>query len=58
MGNIPGMPAEMMAGTEQEGTRRIRRMMSIMDSMTDQGKAIVIIMHPYAHAHVHDRVGW
>jgi signal recognition particle subunit SRP54 len=40
MGNIPGMPAEMMAGTEQEGTRRIRRMMSIMDSMTDQGKAI------------------
>ncbi|CAO0797517.1 unnamed protein product [Mucor circinelloides] len=35
MGNIPGMPAEMMAGTEQEGTRRMKRMMCIMDSMTD-----------------------
>ncbi|GAA5803415.1 hypothetical protein HPULCUR_008895 [Helicostylum pulchrum] len=35
MGNIPGMPAEMMAGSEQEGTKRIKRMMCIMDSMTD-----------------------
>ncbi|CAO3652965.1 unnamed protein product [Mucor fragilis] len=35
MGNIPGMPAEMMAGTEQEGTKRMKRMMCIMDSMTD-----------------------
>lgn len=38
MGNIPGMPAEMMAGTEQEGTKRMKRMMCIMDSMTDAGK--------------------
>jgi signal recognition particle subunit SRP54 len=36
MGNIPGMPD--MAGTEQEGSRRIKRMMCIMDSMTDAGK--------------------
>ncbi|KAI8080764.1 SRP54-type protein [Gilbertella persicaria] len=38
MGSIPGMPAEMLAGTEQEGTQRMKRMMSIMDSMTDAGK--------------------
>lgn len=41
MGNIPGMPAEMMAGTEQEGTRRMKRMMCIMDSMTDAGKRFI-----------------
>ncbi|KAI8991897.1 hypothetical protein BDF20DRAFT_904297 [Mycotypha africana] len=35
MGSIPGMPTEMLAGTEQEGTKRMRRMMCIMDSMTD-----------------------
>lgn len=36
MGNIPGMPADMLAGTEQEGSKRIKRMMCIMDSMTDE----------------------
>ncbi|KAI9268680.1 SRP54-type protein [Sporodiniella umbellata] len=36
MGAIPGMPQEMMAGAEQEGGKRIKRMMCIMDSMTDE----------------------
>lgn len=36
MGSIPGMPAEMMAGSEQEGQKRMKRMMCIMDSMTDE----------------------
>jgi signal recognition particle subunit SRP54 len=37
MGAIPGMPAEMLAGAEQEGGKRMKRMMCIMDSMTDEG---------------------
>jgi len=37
MGNIPGMSPDMMASTEQEGTNRMKRMMCIMDSMTDEG---------------------
>ncbi|KAI7870552.1 SRP54-type protein [Spinellus fusiger] len=36
MGAIPGMPAEMLAGSEEEGGKRIKRMMCIMDSMTDK----------------------
>ncbi|KAG1057066.1 hypothetical protein G6F43_001090 [Rhizopus delemar] len=36
MGAIPGMPAEMLAGAEQEGGKRMKRMMCIMDSMTDE----------------------
>ncbi|KAL0089334.1 SRP54-type protein [Phycomyces blakesleeanus] len=36
MGSIPGMPTEMLAGSEEEGGKRIKRMMCIMDSMTDQ----------------------
>ncbi|KAL1936641.1 hypothetical protein VTP01DRAFT_775 [Rhizomucor pusillus] len=35
MGSIPGMPAEMLAGTEEESSKRFKRMMCIMDSMTD-----------------------
>ncbi|SAM03981.1 hypothetical protein [Absidia glauca] len=35
MGAIPGMPADMLAGSEEEGSKRIKRMMCIMDSMTD-----------------------
>ncbi|CDH48672.1 signal recognition particle 54 kda protein [Lichtheimia corymbifera JMRC:FSU:9682] len=35
MGSIPGMPADMMAGSEEETSRRFKRMMCIMDSMTD-----------------------
>ncbi|KAI9320588.1 signal recognition particle protein [Dichotomocladium elegans] len=35
MGSIPGMPAEMMAGSEEETGKRFKRMMCIMDSMTD-----------------------
>lgn len=35
MGSIPGMPADMMAGSEEEGTKRLKRMMCIMDSMND-----------------------
>jgi signal recognition particle subunit SRP54 len=38
MGAIPGMPADMLAGSEEEGSKRIKRMMCIMDSMTDMGK--------------------
>lgn len=38
MGSLPGMPAEMLAGTEEESSRRFRRMMCIMDSMNDAGK--------------------
>ncbi|ORE04433.1 signal recognition particle protein [Rhizopus microsporus var. microsporus] len=38
MGAIPGMPTEMLAGADQEGGKRIKRMMCIMDSMTDEGK--------------------
>lgn len=37
MGAIPGMPTEMLAGADQEGGKRIKRMMCIMDSMTDEG---------------------
>ncbi|KAG1180119.1 hypothetical protein G6F70_002009 [Rhizopus microsporus] len=36
MGAIPGMPTEMLAGADQEGGKRIKRMMCIMDSMTDE----------------------
>ncbi|KAI9307760.1 signal recognition particle protein [Cunninghamella echinulata] len=36
MGAIPGMPADMLAGSEEEGSNRIKRMMCIMDSMTDK----------------------
>ncbi|CAO3607844.1 unnamed protein product [Cunninghamella blakesleeana] len=36
MGAIPGMPADMLAGSEEEGSKRIKRMMCIMDSMTDK----------------------
>ncbi|KAF7725302.1 Signal recognition particle [Apophysomyces ossiformis] len=36
MGSIPGMPADLMSGSEEEGSKRIKRMMCIMDSMTDQ----------------------
>ncbi|KAI7900044.1 signal recognition particle protein [Cokeromyces recurvatus] len=36
MGSIPGMSPEMMAGTEQESSKRMKRMMCIMDSMTDE----------------------
>lgn len=36
MSMIPGIPPEMMAGTEKEGTKRIKKMQVIMDSMTDQ----------------------
>ncbi|KAI8048874.1 SRP54-type protein [Syncephalis plumigaleata] len=35
MGMMPGIPQELIAGTEQEGTRRFKRMMTIMDSMTN-----------------------
>ncbi|CAO3587035.1 unnamed protein product [Absidia cylindrospora] len=35
MGAIPGMSPEMLAGSEEEGSNRIKRMMCIMDSMTD-----------------------
>jgi signal recognition particle subunit SRP54 len=38
MGMMPGIPQELIAGTEQEGTRRFKRMMTIMDSMTNAGK--------------------
>ncbi|ORX56448.1 signal recognition particle protein [Hesseltinella vesiculosa] len=36
MGAIPGMPADLMAGSEEEGSKRIKRMMCIMDSMNDK----------------------
>ncbi|KAI9225725.1 MAG: SRP54-type protein [Piptocephalis tieghemiana] len=36
MGMIPGIPQEMLQGTEQEGTSRLKKMQTIMDSMTDQ----------------------
>lgn len=36
MGSIPGLSPDMMASTEQEGTKRMKRMMCIMDSMTDE----------------------
>ncbi|RKP09673.1 SRP54-type protein [Thamnocephalis sphaerospora] len=36
MGMMPGIPQELIAGTEQEGTRRFKSMMTIMDSMTDK----------------------
>ncbi|RKP26805.1 SRP54-type protein [Syncephalis pseudoplumigaleata] len=32
MGMMPGIPQELIAGTEQEGTRRFKRMMTIMDT--------------------------
>lgn len=36
MGMIPGMgPDVLPPGSEQEGTRRLKRMMTIMDSMTN-----------------------
>jgi len=35
MGSIPGMPADMLAGSEEEGGKRLKRMMCIMDSMND-----------------------
>lgn len=35
MGSIPGMPADMLAGSEEEGSKRMKRMMCIMDSMND-----------------------
>jgi signal recognition particle subunit SRP54 len=38
MSMLPGIPQELIAGTEQEGTRRFKRMMTIMDSMTDKGR--------------------
>ncbi|KAI8391653.1 signal recognition protein [Radiomyces spectabilis] len=37
MGSIPGMPQELLgAGTEEEGSKRIKRMMCIMDSMNEK----------------------
>lgn len=35
MGSIPGMPTDMLAGSEEEGTKRLKRMMCIMDSMNE-----------------------
>ncbi|KAI7853214.1 SRP54-type protein [Circinella umbellata] len=35
MGSIPGMPADMLQGSEEESSKRFKRMMCIMDSMTD-----------------------
>ncbi|KAL1924194.1 uncharacterized protein VTP21DRAFT_7229 [Calcarisporiella thermophila] len=35
MQNLPGIPPELLAGTEEESSKRIKRMMCIMDSMTD-----------------------
>lgn len=43
MGSIPGMPAEMLAGTEEESSKRFKRMMCIMDSMTDTGTSIAAL---------------
>ena len=36
MSMLPGIPSELVAGTEQEGTARLKKMMCIMDSMTDK----------------------
>lgn len=38
MGSIPGMPADMLAGSEEESSKRFKRMMCIMDSMNDYGR--------------------
>ncbi|KAJ1962917.1 Signal recognition particle [Dispira parvispora] len=36
LGMMPGIPPEMMKGTEEEGSKQLRRFMTIMDSMTDK----------------------
>ncbi|OZJ05826.1 Signal recognition particle 54 kDa protein [Bifiguratus adelaidae] len=36
LGAIPGMDPSMLAGTEEEGTKRVKKMMCIMDSMTEE----------------------
>jgi signal recognition particle subunit SRP54 len=42
MGMIPGIPPELLAGTEEEGTKRLRKFLAIMDSMTSQGEIILL----------------
>ena len=55
MGSIPGMPADMLQGSEEESSKRFKRMMCIMDSMTDAGRLYIYIyvcvcmcMHKFA----------
>ncbi|ORX99592.1 signal recognition particle protein [Basidiobolus meristosporus CBS 931.73] len=36
MGMMPGIPPELLKGSEQEGTNRIKSFMTMMDSMTNQ----------------------
>ncbi|KAK9761146.1 Signal recognition particle [Basidiobolus ranarum] len=36
MGMMPGIPPELLKGSEQEGTNRIKSFMTMMDSMTEQ----------------------
>ena len=41
MGMIPGFPADFMTkGNERESMARLKRLMTIMDSMNDQGEYI------------------
>lgn len=43
MGMIPGFPADFMSkGNERESMARLKKLMTIMDSMSDGGKPIKI----------------
>lgn len=48
-GNIPGMGAMFQnAGSDEEGNRRMRRMMYMMDSMTEKGTPLSSLPFPFA----------
>lgn len=43
-GMIPGFGSDFMSkGNEQESMARLKKLMTIMDSMNDQGKTTVIV---------------
>lgn len=55
-GNIPGMSAlAQQEGSDEEGNRRMRRMMYMMDSMTEKGNILTITLSLRS---IRTRFGW